>query len=1148
MAVRYILFFFFSFSSIIVAQIAVTNNAPMNNEEYLVNNILLGDDLETSNFSSVGFAAGIGYFDAFSANIGFQEGVILSTGGLEFVTGGFGAGSAISGDADLELALNAINLNWDVNNVTILEFDFVAESESVAFNYVFGSMEYTSYTCSVFNDIFGFFLSGPGITGPYSNNAINLAYIPDPDNPGQYTTTPVAVNTVNSGVPSNFNASTDCDNIDPDWADYNIYWVDNQYDPILNDWQGVNEPPEPNFTVEGITGFTTPLTAEYNGLICGETYHIKLAIADASDGALNSVVFLEANSFVSPDVEVLPISNIDGPDLFGDTLAIYEGCAAAQLEFNATGNTEYDILLSVLTTGECTYGEDFEISYEDGTPIGECMVEDPAGLGDIMVPCINIPPNQSTTYLNIQAFYDNVNENMEDLIFTINAINGVCQQADLAVSEITFNLYDQIPIVIDPGPADTVVCFGDLVTLEPNDITGGYIGETDDYIYEWYDQNGVLIGNEASVSVTSSIDSEYTLTVYDDCQDQMVSANCAVVVQEYSPVEMEFDLNPAEPCYGDIVEITLMPDGGSGDYDYVWEGNDNINVPSYNYTFEFGDPQQFVDLEILDNCSAQLYDFQIPIDLIQESPITNTSNPPSVCYGDVVEIIANPDGGSGDYSYLWPGSENPCDDCDSYQHEFDIDEGAEQVVTFQIIDNCTSESFDQQVTVDLIQLSPITNTSTPPAVCYGDVVEIISNPDGGSGDYSYLWPDSSDPCDCDSYQYEFDVDGGAEQEVTFEIIDNCTNESFEHSVLVLLDMNSPEPENTILPDGMQICPGDEIELIISVDGVSTYSYEWGNWTTTVDDVTSTIFNVYSTSDVITVSPDEDTTYWVQVVDDCNNYIHGPYAYTVEIPTYDPPTFELPSLSGCEGDVVEIVPYDKFTNVMQSEDDYTYLWSNGETTPTIEVVIEDEPTEYTLTIYDLCGNPGTENINGDIPVAEVIASLPPAPEFVFDQDGSIIQFEQLTEGIFTEFEWDFNNDGSIDSYEFEPLHTYDAEGDFTVVLNAYDDLGCRNSYNAIVNVYATLFFYAPDVFTPDGNGINELFNVSVVGHKEDEFELLIFDRWGNRLFYTQDSSDGWDGKYPNGKEVPQDIYMFKANMVKDGTDEKTIKKGRISVIK
>ena len=166
-----ILFFVFVGINQVFSQITTTNAPPYDTEEYLVNDVLLGADLTTSNFLSQGFAQGIGYFDGTNANIGFEEGVILSTGGLDFVTGGFGGGSGISGEADLELALNQINLFWDVNNVTVLEFDFVAESESVTFNYVFGSSEYTGYTCSVFNDIFGFFLSGPGINGIYSNNA-----------------------------------------------------------------------------------------------------------------------------------------------------------------------------------------------------------------------------------------------------------------------------------------------------------------------------------------------------------------------------------------------------------------------------------------------------------------------------------------------------------------------------------------------------------------------------------------------------------------------------------------------------------------------------------------------------------------------------------------------------------------------------------------------------------------------------------------------------------------------------------------------------------------------------------------------------------------------------------------------------------------
>ena len=336
------------------AQIVVTNNPPFDNEESIVTDVLLGSGIVASNFSSVGFAQGIGYFDGFNSHIGFDEGVILSTGGIEFVTLGFDGGSGVSGDPDLELALNAINLTWGVNNVTVLEFDFVAESESMAFNYVFGSSEYSNYTCTQYNDIFGFFLSGPGITGPYSNNAVNLAYIPDPEgavdyadwlaiNTGIYTTTPVAVNTVNAGSPVYLNNPT-CNNIDSLFESYNIFWIDNDYEldagpydvaTNLFGWMGPNAPPSPESTVAGLTGFTTPLTAEYNNLICGETYHIKLAIADASDTALNSAVFLEANSFSSPEVEINTVPNTELGLVLDVENGVLEGCGEVAIHGSA---------------------------------------------------------------------------------------------------------------------------------------------------------------------------------------------------------------------------------------------------------------------------------------------------------------------------------------------------------------------------------------------------------------------------------------------------------------------------------------------------------------------------------------------------------------------------------------------------------------------------------------------------------------------------------------------------------------------------------------------------------------------------------------------------------------------------------------------
>ena len=309
MLLRIFIFLILFYTSNLFGQIAVTNSSPFNSTESIVD-LLVTQTVAVSNTSSIGLSSGIGYFDGYNSNIGFDEGVILSTGGIEFVTAGFGGGSAISGDSDLELALNAINLTWGVNNVTVLEFDFVAESESIAFNYVFGSSEYSNYTCSSYNDIFGLFLSGPGITGPYSNNGINLAYVPDPNNTGEYTTTPVVVNTVNSGSPTGPGLVGTCDAIDPNWQDYSVYWVDNDY--FENGWEGPNQPPSPEFTVSGINGFTVPLTAEYNGLIIGELYHIKFAIADAYDGTLNSAVFLEAGGDFGIDCQEWQMDTSEG--------------------------------------------------------------------------------------------------------------------------------------------------------------------------------------------------------------------------------------------------------------------------------------------------------------------------------------------------------------------------------------------------------------------------------------------------------------------------------------------------------------------------------------------------------------------------------------------------------------------------------------------------------------------------------------------------------------------------------------------------------------------------------------------------------------------------------------------------------------------
>ncbi len=164
-------------------------------------------------------------------------------------------------------------------------FDCVPIGDTLLLNYTFASEEYPEWVCSGFNDGFYLLLSGPGIIGPYDGYASNIARIPGKN-------IPVAINTVNAGVPGGPHAATGCATIDPDWQDNSIYYLDNE------DGGSV-----------AFDGFTTNLIAKAV-VYPGQTYRFKALIWDIGDGAWDSGVFFEAFSFRST---ALPTGADDQP-------------------------------------------------------------------------------------------------------------------------------------------------------------------------------------------------------------------------------------------------------------------------------------------------------------------------------------------------------------------------------------------------------------------------------------------------------------------------------------------------------------------------------------------------------------------------------------------------------------------------------------------------------------------------------------------------------------------------------------------------------------------------------------------------------------------------------------------------------------------
>ncbi len=219
-----------------------------------------------SNVTTTGSSSNIAFFDAGGTDLGLDAGIVFCNGEVnniaeaaDFFTSG---STGTSGDVDIDLmsSMSGSPLSQDA---IAIEFDFtVMANDTLDFNYVFGSEEYPEYVNSSFNDAFAFFISGPGSTGPFSNNANNISTIPG-------GTTEVAINSVNDMSNSQ-------------------YYVDNSAGQhIVYD------------------GFTTSLPASFIA-VANETYHVKMVIADRGDSSFDSGIFLSFNSLGQDSLLVPP--------------------------------------------------------------------------------------------------------------------------------------------------------------------------------------------------------------------------------------------------------------------------------------------------------------------------------------------------------------------------------------------------------------------------------------------------------------------------------------------------------------------------------------------------------------------------------------------------------------------------------------------------------------------------------------------------------------------------------------------------------------------------------------------------------------------------------------------------------------------------
>ena len=318
-------FVFVSLSLMAFSQSVVVSNTQTPTQ--LINNVLLGMGVTASNITINGSPlnannaqGNVVSFTNTNPAFPISSGLLLTTGNAIAAQGpnnstnlsnNLPATASVASDPHLNILAAGT-----VTNGVVLEFDFIPTGDTLNFRYIFGSEEYPEFSPSTFNDAFGLFLWGPGITGPYAlagyANGANIATIPGG--------IPVTINNVGDASNTQYYVFND---------NGSTYGNAIQYD-----------------------GTTVLLTAAAS-VQCNQTYHIKLAISNVSDLAYDSGVFLEANSFSSNvvDVAVATVS--------GDT-TIVEGCNFADIVFTRPEGNMLDTLSIIYTIGgTATEGVDY---------------------------------------------------------------------------------------------------------------------------------------------------------------------------------------------------------------------------------------------------------------------------------------------------------------------------------------------------------------------------------------------------------------------------------------------------------------------------------------------------------------------------------------------------------------------------------------------------------------------------------------------------------------------------------------------------------------------------------------------------------------------------------------------------------------------
>ena len=580
---------------------------------------------------------------------------------------------------------------------------------------------------------------------------------------------------------------------------------------------------------------------------------------------------------------------------------------------------------------------------------------------------------------------------------------------------------------------------------------------------------------QATQTATGLTAGSWQVTVTDG--NNCTSSQTVEVTQPIAPLSVTGSATDAICYNGNQGSAIALGHDGTPGYSYSWN---TVPVQNTQTAVSLTAGTYTVTVTDANNCTTQgSWVVRQPTQVVPNA----VSTPVSCFGGSDGSAQGFAGGGTPGYTFSWSNGNQG-------QSSLGFTAGT-HTITATDVNGCTG-------TASFIVASPTQLTvqlSSTPVRCNGEENgSITATPNGGTPGYFYQWSNG------DRTPSATNLAAGTGYSVTVTDANGCT---------VAGSGSVTEPavlELSIIPrDPICFLGKDGSATVNATGGNPPYDYRWNN--ATPNQLTSTAVNLPAGQYKVTVNDSKGCvdTAWTALAQPTRVPNPTPFPDTVCVG-------EQARLGADAPAGLKIFWYktQSGTDAFYSGKSFLTPPLNGTTLYFIQAQDDKGCTSPKVMIPAHVGN----NPVASFEVDKHRAELP----------GAIFQFKDKSfsqAGIYS-WAWEFG-DGTISQYK-NPVHEYGEVGLYNIRLTVVDSVGCRDEIvkNAFIEVFMNVMMSTPNAFTPNGDGVNEYFQLEHYNIKS--WTVTIYDRWGNQVYTSNDLNFRWDGSL-QGQPAPEGVYVY-----------------------